>query len=208
LPENAKRIAGWEGYYVNVARLTYQKGQWHLLRAFKRLIEKQPEAKLVIVGNGADREGLSKLAECLGIAGSVYFAGQQDNIYPFLHRAKCFVLTSLWEGLPNVILEALALDLPVIAVDSTSGMRELLAPELPLSASVEYPYTASRGVLVAPFPDEHTSTRFLPKDGPYEALADALEAPPSARGGDAIREAFSPHAICAAWQALITPQDP
>lgn len=204
LPEPWKFLAGEPGYYINVARLTYQKGQWHLLRSFKRLLERRPDAKLVILGQGEYHRELPKLAERLGIAKSVYFVGQQENIYPFLRHAGRFVFTSLFEGLPNSVLEALAMNLPIVSVDSTSGMRELIAPELTLSEKITYPYQASRGILVEPFPDEERATLFEPKDGPYGELARILADPP--RTIDTkyqMTDEFSPDSVIDEWAALV-----
>jgi len=200
LPKKWEFLANEQGYFINVARLTYQKGQWHLLRAFKRVIDRDPSAKLVLLGDGEYRQVLPVLIERLGISGSVYLIGQQDNIYPFLAHAGCFVFTSLFEGLPNSILEALAMNLPVVSVDSTSGMRELLAPELSLTEKIQYPYYGSRGVLVAPFPDEDVATISEPKDGPYAELAGVLSNPPER--SDMARQVaseFSPSAIIDTW---------
>ncbi len=204
LPEEWAFLAQQGGYYLNVARLTYQKGQWHLLRAFALLQKQQPDATLVILGDGDFRDDLPKLAERLGIADAVHFVGQQDNVYPFLRHARCFVLTSLWEGLPNALLEALALGVPAVTVDSTSGMRELVAPELPLSATVVYPHRASRGVLVTPFPDEDRATLFESKEGPYAEMAKVLET--AVKGTDTTSltaSDFAPGTILAEWQKLI-----
>ncbi len=204
LPKQWAFLADEGGYYLNIGRLTYQKGQWHLLRAFARLLEQQPDATLVILGDGDYREALPQLAARLGIADSVHFIGQQDNVYPFLRHARCFVLTSLWEGLPNVVLEALAMEVPVVSVDSTSGMRELIAPELSLSDTVTYPYQASRGVLVTPFPDEDEPTLFEVKDGAYTELAKVLRTmPDNAATADLVAADFSPERIIAEWQKLI-----
>lgn len=203
LPDEWAFLADKHGYYLNIARLTYQKGQWHLLRAFARLLENQPDATLVILGDGDYRTGLPQLAARLGIAESVYFVGQHDNVYPFLRHARCFALTSLWEGLPNAVLEALAAQVPVVAVDSTSGMRELIAPELALSDTVTYPYQASRGVLVTPFPDEDLATLFEPKDGPYSELADAMGAAHRANSTGSLTDDFAPESVIAQWRALV-----
>lgn len=203
LPDEWAFLADGRGYYLNTARLTYQKGQWHLLRAFSRLLEKQPDARLVILGDGDYREKLPQLATKLGITGSVYFVGQHDNVYPFLRYARCFVLTSLWEGLPNAVLEALAMQVPVVAVDSTSGMRELIAPELLLTDTVAYPYTARNGVLVTPFPDESDETLFQPRDGAYDELAEVMGTAFIVPPADCLVDDFSPASIIAKWQALV-----
>lgn len=188
-------------YYVTTGRLTYQKGQWHLLRVFKRVIDSEPTARLVILGDGNYRQQLQKMAKTLGLEEAVCFAGQQNNVYAFLARSKAFVFTSLWEGLPNAVLEAMALGLPVVSVDSTSGMRELLAPGLSLEEEITYPYQGEGGVLVTPFADESELTMFRDIDGPYSEMANViidLESKPAKH-----ITKFSPESITEEWIQLI-----
>lgn len=112
---------------VAMGRLTKQKGQWHLLKAFQYAASRIPEAQLVILGKGMLQEKLKTYAEGLGLKRQVHFLGWQENPYAFLSRAKVFALSSLWEGLPVVMLEAMACGLPVVSVDCKSGPREILA---------------------------------------------------------------------------------
>jgi glycosyltransferase involved in cell wall biosynthesis len=109
---------------VSIGRLTWQKNFPLLLRAFARL--PKPRPALLIVGGGEDEQKLRALARELGIDDEVTFLGPKKNPYPYLKRARVFVLSSHYEGLPNVVLEALALGIPVISTDCPSGPRELL----------------------------------------------------------------------------------
>ena len=92
---------------VSVGRLTKQKGYPYLLQAVARILQKRP-VKLVILGEGEQREELEDLAHELGIAYNVAFLGYQENPYKYIARADVFVLSSLWEGLPTVLIEAMA----------------------------------------------------------------------------------------------------
>lgn len=102
------------------------------LKAFDLLIEafaKLPadlSARLVILGDGEERPRLQQLIEQLGLADRVALLGFQENPWKYMGRADAFVLSSLTEGLPNVIGEALALGLPVVATDCSPGIREYL----------------------------------------------------------------------------------
>ena len=94
-----------------------------LLHAFARL---QRHARLVIIGEGKERPALAALARRLGIQDRVDLPGFVANPFPWLARADLLALSSRREGLPNALVEALALGIPVVATDCTGGVRELL----------------------------------------------------------------------------------
>jgi glycosyltransferase involved in cell wall biosynthesis len=111
---------------VAAGRLRPQKDFPTLLRAFATLRTSR-RARLVIFGEGPDRSELLALATALGVADDVAFPGFSDNVYAYMAHAAAFVLSSRWEGLPTVLIEALACRAPVIATDCPSGPREILA---------------------------------------------------------------------------------
>lgn len=102
-----------------------QKDFSTLINAFARLRKSRP-CRLILAGKGRQEKRLVKLCQELGIENDVLFPGFIDNPYPWLKRADLFVLSSLWEGSPNVLTEALALGTPVVATDCQSGPREIL----------------------------------------------------------------------------------
>jgi glycosyltransferase involved in cell wall biosynthesis len=112
-------------YVVSVGRLSAQKDQQTLLRAYAQSSLRESH-HLVIVGGGALRAQLEHLAHDLGISGRVILTGSLGNPYPVLARASLHALSSRWEGYPNVLLEALALGIPVVSTDCPFGPRELL----------------------------------------------------------------------------------
>jgi glycosyltransferase involved in cell wall biosynthesis len=116
---------GDEPIVMGMGRLTRQKDFPTLIRAFARLRERTP-ARLVILGEGADREALAALARELGVGDHLLMPGFQANPYAWLSRTRLFVLSSLWEGSPNALTEAMALGIPVISTDCRSGPREIL----------------------------------------------------------------------------------
>ncbi|WP_404298460.1 glycosyltransferase [Halomonas sp.] len=118
-------------YLLSVARLVPAKDQALLLRAYARSGVSLP---LVLVGDGQERERLSLLADQLGIADRVRFAGQRRNPYPWMRDARLFVLSSRFEGMGIVLFEALACGTPVLSVDCPGGIREILKG--PLADSV------------------------------------------------------------------------
>lgn len=121
LPVNSERFT-----FLNVGRLTNQKNQLLLLNAFAHI--KNMNCQLLIIGDGPDREFLNTKIHQLGLSNKVYLFPFQNNPYVFMSHADCFVLSSDFEGFPNVVLEALSCSLPVISTDCSSGPREILAP--------------------------------------------------------------------------------
>lgn len=112
-------------YVVSVGRLIEQKDHATLLHAFaaSRL---RLTHKLVLVGGGEARSMLEGLSARLGLDDRILFTGALSNPFPLLRGAALFVLSSRWEGYPNVLLEALALGVPVVATDCPAGPREML----------------------------------------------------------------------------------
>ena len=114
-----------KSFILAVGRLDPQKAYHTLLKAYARS-EKKGVAKLVILGEGSVEGELKALAEDLGISSNLVLPGHVDNPYAFMCRASVFVLSSAWEGCPNVLLEALACGCKIISTDCPSGPRELL----------------------------------------------------------------------------------
>lgn len=110
---------------VSVGRVVPQKGYEVLLRAFAKLPRVQ-ERRLVLVGDGPELPMLKELAHALGIAALVDFVGYDTNPYRYMARADLFVLSSHWEGLPTVLIEAIACGCPVAATDCPYGPSEIL----------------------------------------------------------------------------------
>ena len=108
-----------------VGRLTEQKDFPTLIQAFARVRQIQP-ARLLILGEGEQRPALETLIRQLGLDEDVRLPGFETNPYPYMARASVFVLSSRWEGLPGVLIEALACGAPLIATDCPSGPREIL----------------------------------------------------------------------------------
>jgi len=119
-----------------VARLHAQKGQEYLLEAFARVRQNFPQTRLLLIGDGPAKTELQNLADQLKITDSVHFAGFRTDIGHLLQIMDIFVLSSLWEGLPLALLEALSYGLPVVAT-AVDGVPEIIS-------------SATDGLLVAP----------------------------------------------------------
>lgn len=109
----------------SIGRLTVQKGYSYLLQAAGSVLEELPDAHFVIVGDGELRHDLESLAVRLDVAKAVHFTGARNDVEQLLSSMDLFVSSSLWEGLPTVLLESMASRIPVVATD-VSGTRELV----------------------------------------------------------------------------------
>ncbi len=107
-------------------RLRPQKDFPTLIRAFAQVRSERP-ARLVILGDGPERPALVALVQQLGLEQDVSLPGFSENPYAYMARASLFVLSSRWEGLPTVLIEALYCGAPVVSTDCPSGPREILA---------------------------------------------------------------------------------
>lgn len=129
IPADAKVI-------LSVGRLDPQKAPADLLTAFIRIADQVPNYHLLFVGDGNMKVELQQQSEQHSLADRVHFAGWQSQIPQLMKAADCLVLSSLWEGMPNVVLEAMASGLPVISTN-VDGVSELIE-------------NGRQGVLVAP----------------------------------------------------------
>ncbi|MGI6419438.1 MAG: glycosyltransferase family 4 protein [Thermoguttaceae bacterium] len=107
-------------------RLTAEKGFDRLLRAFAQAASRHPEWDLVILGEGPERRPLELLAEQLQLAGRVAMPGWCDDVAAAMARCDLFVLSSLYEGFPNALAEAMAAGMPVVSYDCQSGPAEII----------------------------------------------------------------------------------
>ena len=123
-------ITGDQQIILSVGRLSKEKAQADLIEAFKQLRETHPDldCKLVIVGEGPERESLTTMARNSGLADRIIFTGQVTNVGPYYAIANVFVLPSHSEGSPNVLLEAMVARVPVVATD-VGGVPEVVDSE-------------------------------------------------------------------------------
>ncbi len=123
------------------------KGFWHLVKSFYLVHRRYEDARLMIVGEGDFRE-YWKLAEELGIADAVSFPGVKKNPFPYLARGSVYVMTSLNEGFPNVLVEAMALGKPVISTNCMTGPAEILTEDYAAVAGREEYVDGEYGILI------------------------------------------------------------
>lgn len=125
MPDHPWLSDGEPPVVLAVGRLAPQKDFGTLIEAFAQA-RGTTGARLLILGEGPERPNLESLARGLGLQGEVGLPGWVDNPYPFLRRGALFALSSRWEGLPGVLIEALFCGVPVVATDCPSGPREIL----------------------------------------------------------------------------------
>ena len=112
---------------VSVGRLNAQKNQGLLIRAFANVYKEFPDYSLVIWGEGRERESLLQIAKECGVESNVHLPGTATNIFEKIKDASLFVMSSDYEGMPNALMEAMALGLPCILTDCPcGGPRELI----------------------------------------------------------------------------------
>ncbi|MBW4633792.1 MAG: glycosyltransferase [Iphinoe sp. HA4291-MV1] len=111
--------------FLAVGRLTQQKDFPTLIKAFA-LLRKQRLARLLILGEGECRTELEEMIQMQGIAEDFALLGFVENPYAYMHNASAFILSSRWEGLGNVLIEAMACGCPVVTTDCPNGPKEIL----------------------------------------------------------------------------------
>ncbi len=196
LPQEAEEYFESGAVFFTIGRLHKQKGHVYLIDAFTKVVEQEPSAKLLIAGGGALKEELQKQINAANMEQHIILLGTTRNVFPFIKRSDCFVLSSLWEGLPTVVVEALISQKYIITTDCMSGPREILLGES-YSKSLDYPYKTPAGTLITP-PNE--SIELFTKEFVASCL-DFLEnnhLPPTPNV-----EKYSYQAVAKQWIALI-----
>jgi glycosyltransferase involved in cell wall biosynthesis len=125
VPDHPWLAAGEPPVVLGVGRLTAPKDFQGLIKAFAQ-VRQTRDARLLILGEGELRPDLEALVRQLGLGDSVALPGFSDNPFASMRRAALFVLSSAWEGLPNVLIQAMACGTPVVSTDCRSGPSEIL----------------------------------------------------------------------------------
>lgn len=110
-----------------VATFKRQKGHVHLIEAMAQIRPSHPDARVILVGDGELRDNMMALVQEAGLSDAIRFLGSRRDVADLLAASDCFVLPSLWEGLPIALLEAMASELPCIATH-VSGTEQVVVP--------------------------------------------------------------------------------
>ena len=113
-------------YIIGIGRLTKQKNFDLMINFFKKISNTYPSLNLVIIGEGENKTKLKKLSINLSLEKRIYFLGYQKNVFKYLTRAECFILTSLWEDPGFVLVEAALAGVPIISSECPNGPKEII----------------------------------------------------------------------------------
>ncbi|MBO5095130.1 MAG: glycosyltransferase [Lachnospiraceae bacterium] len=130
---------------ITAGRMSYAKGQWHLVRAFTEVLKKVPDARLVIFGIGELREYLERLVKDYHIEDSVIIRGFNNELDKYISKSAVFAFPSMLEGMPTVLLEALACATAVVVTDFRSGAREIM--DYPMEGEIKENTLTEYGVI-------------------------------------------------------------
>ena len=141
---------------INIGNINVAKGHWNLIRTFSLVKKEVTNAKLIIMGNAETKLKLFilKLISDLGLEDSIHLLDFQQNPYNFLKQADVYVSSSIYEGLPNILIEALACSTPIVSTDCKSGPREILAPSTDFQHSTDKIDCVEFGILTPPSKQE------------------------------------------------------
>jgi len=118
----------YENEFLYVGRLNSQKGLANLILAFNMAFNTNANIHLTLIGEGEEKQKLEKMVKNLRLTSAITFEGFQAKTLSYYQRAKATVLTSLFEGFPNVLVESISVGTPVIAFDCPSGPADIITP--------------------------------------------------------------------------------
>lgn len=160
--------------FVTMGRQMYQKGFWHLIKAFSLVYHNNPEARLYLIGKDYQNGKVKNLIKDMKLEKCIKLIGQLKNPYPILKKCDCYVLTSLFEGFPNSLVEGMICGLPIISVDCKSGPREILCNKIDFERNIKNISIEEYGILVPELEfEENWNKNVITKGERY--LAEAME---------------------------------
>jgi len=112
--------------FITIGSLKEVKGHKYLITAFSKVVKEIPNSKLIIIGEGPLRKELEMLIEKLALSNNIILMGRKKNPYKYLSNTNIFILSSITEGFPNVLIEAMGLGLPIISTNCETGPKEIL----------------------------------------------------------------------------------
>ena len=161
---------------VSVGRFVPEKGQWNLLKAFEILKEKVPDAGLIFVGHMGNVEAdIQKMAEQSLYAKDIKFTGYSDNPFKYSKNSSVYAMSSISEGFPNALVEAMAVGTPVVSTNCKTGPAEIIFEKADADVC-EKGYTIGEcGIITPTFIQQQPEFNLENKDETHRIFAEALE---------------------------------
>ena len=157
----------------NVGIFSRHKGHWDLLKSFEIIKENIPDAGLVIVGHrGLLENDIKDMVKRNKFADDILLVGYQNNPFRFVKKSEVFALSSVSEGFPNVLLEAMAVGTPCVATACKTGTREILS-EKDLG-EIEKDFVIAENGILTPALEEHPDFDYKNKNKKHQIFADAI----------------------------------
>ena len=111
---------------IAIGRMTKQKNYPFLIKNFHKLLNKFDDIKLIIIGDGEQKEKLTNLIQKLNISNKVKLIGYENNIYKYLKKSNYYVSTSIWEGSSLAMIDAAYMGIPILCSNCPSGRKEFI----------------------------------------------------------------------------------
>ncbi|MBQ6707343.1 MAG: glycosyltransferase, partial [Clostridia bacterium] len=157
----------------NVGIFSRHKGHWDLLKSFEIIKEKIPDAGLLLVGHrGLLEDDIKDMVKRNKFADDILLVGYQDNPFKFVKNSEVFALSSISEGFPNVLLEAMAVETPCVATACKTGPREIMSDKNLGEIEDDFVITEN-GILVPAF-EEKPDFDYNNKNIKHQIFADAI----------------------------------
>lgn len=141
--------------------LNIKKNQLNLIDEFKLINKEFPNTRLVLVGKGTLESRIMTKVNKLGLANKVLIVPYTSNPFMYMNKAKIFVLNSYYEGFGNVLLEAMACNVPIISTDCKSGPREIITGDFNYNNGTNEIEIFERGILIPVRDDINEEKHYL-----------------------------------------------
>lgn len=144
---NTQNIPSNKTTFITIGRLDDQKRTLILVELFAK--SPPTNSILLIIGDGVNRMKLANMIKQNNLEDTVFLLGTKKNVFPYLKYADFFIFSSIAEGFPNVLMEAMSCNLPIITSDFKTGAREIIDTQLKYNTTINYPYYGPNGVLLS-----------------------------------------------------------
>lgn len=207
----AKLLAEKRKIIISHGRLSSEKCQGRMIRVMRRVVDKNPDAVLLIMGVGPLEEYLNGLINDLQLDENIYLLGFQTNPFKYLNIADLYIFASAYEGFPIAPLDAMAVGLPIVASQGLCGVRELLAPNTDCEYQTDIIEYARYGILTPKFDEDLPNANEEYSEAEmmfYQAISEMLDSEEllekyRRKSLERIQD-FAPERIVEQWEELIT----